>query len=217
MYRCWVFRLTPRLPRPRHAAASVFDQTPFMRFLGHRFLAFIIYPQNTNQHNGPRNDLYHRNLRRLRGIASSCQVPTLSTWRCMVAMASRSYLSLGDVELKVVGSPGCPSPFEFLTFFNCSVHREMVLLKSCFSISRSEGEIYCRGDVSFPRTHTFAGNRASVSLISSHYSAVNVLFQATHLPLLQGSCSILHGFTLPSQKRGSPLLPFVEYIGTSMA
>ncbi|KIJ97520.1 hypothetical protein K443DRAFT_241912 [Laccaria amethystina LaAM-08-1] len=143
--------------------------------------------------------------------------------------------------------PAARCLFELLTFFNCSVHREMVLTSSSL-IPKLQGKIHCcsaarssflpfvhsrcfrsrhhrvpflsmslRPQASratgFPPSRTLADvftsknshvRREEILRFSFHCSVIKVLFwQATHL-------------LLPSQEHRSPLLAFVEYIGTSM-
>ena len=126
--RCWMSRLMPRLPshvtpinfRPNSLHALSWTSICCIHHISSQYRS-ARWSQKRSLLPEPPSPMRHCFL-----------VPTLVTWRCTVAMASRSYLSLKDVEFKVVGSPGCPSRFEFLTFFNCSVHRELVLMKSCF-------------------------------------------------------------------------------------
>ena len=121
----------PCLPRPRHAS-QFSTELPSCAFLDIAFLhsSYLLRTSNsttvvpetipiTGTSVAHEASLPHANARHL-ALHGRC--------------GFRSYLFLGDVELKVVGSPGCPNLLNSLLFSTAvgRIHREMVLIKSCF-------------------------------------------------------------------------------------
>jgi len=122
---CWVSRLTHSLPKPHHGPSY-----------SHLPVQCVSFRPNSL------HALSWALLSCIHHMSSECQpalmvpgtipitrtsapmrhpflMPMLFTWYCMVTMASGSYLSLEDVELKAVSSPGCSLSLWIPYFFQC--------------------------------------------------------------------------------------------------